>query len=124
MVHDYINDYEVACNNLVAFFAERYDVSVGAGDWVAGVVGSTVCINEEFYVNMEDIVLMLKNDVSWSDFLECWDYNMDASYLGLNSINLRSWIMGAPRLSKEQIDGLKGKRKELEDLVKKYKERF
>ena len=120
----YIRQYEDACNALIDFFAETYDVSVSKEDWVAGVIGSTICINEEYFVNMEDVVLMLRKEIAWDTFLEWWDYNMDASFLGLNLINLRSWVMGAPRLSKEQINGLKGRRKELEDLVEKYKEQF
>lgn len=119
-----IDDYKDACNNIIALFAEHYEVSVGKDDWVGGEVGSTICINEEFYLGMEDIILMLYKDVSWDEFLRWWDYNLDAHFLGLNSINLRSWLMGAPRLTDEQINGLKEKRKELQDLVDKYKKDF
>lgn len=123
-VNSYILNYEKSCNELVLFFAQKYELSVSKEGWVAGVVGGTICVNDEFYLNMEDIVLMLKEDISWTAFLEWWDYNMDAHYLGLNAINLRSWIKGAPRLTKEQIEGLKGKRKELDELVEKYNSKY
>lgn len=118
------NRYKSSCNDLVRLFADRYEVSVGSDDWVAGDVGGTICINEEFFLNMDEIIFMMKNGVSWDEFLRWWDYNLDAHYLGLNSINLRSWIMGAPHLTQEQIEGLKEKQKELQDLVDKYKKDF
>jgi len=119
-----IERYKTSCNDIIKLFADRYEVCVSADDWVSGDVGGVICINEEFYLNMEEVILMLKNDVSWDEFLRWWDYNLDAHDLCLNAINLRSWLMGAPRLSKEQIEGLKEKKQELQDLVDKYNEKF
>lgn len=119
-----VKEYEAACNNVVEVFSEKYEVSVSRFDWVGGTIGGIISINDEFFLNMEDMVLMLRNDIPWSAFIEWWDYNTDAHYLGINSINLRSWVMGAPRLSKEQIEGLKEKKQELQDLVDKYNEKF
>ena len=119
---DYIKDYEVACNNLVSLFAKKYDVSVSKDDWVANVVGGTISINDEFFLSMEEIVIMIRENVPWETFLAWWDYDMDASLLGLDTINLSSWIKGAPRLSKEQINNLKDKKRELQELVNEYKE--
>ena len=112
-----IREYKDACNNILAEFAEKYEVQVDSDCWVAGDVGTVACINEEFYLNMEDIILMLEMDVSFDEMLMWWDYNMDVSLLGLNSINLRSWLNGAPRYKPEQIERLKSLRKEIEELT-------
>ena len=122
--NEVLENYNNACNDVVKAFSERYEVNVSEEDWVAGEVGGAICINEEFFVGMEILIIMLKNNVPWEEFLRWWDYNMDANLLGLNTINFVSWLTGAPRLSKEQLDGLKEKRKELTDLVEKYKKEF
>lgn len=119
-----VDYYKDACNNIISLFAEHYEVSVGKDDWVGGEVGSTICINEEFYLGMDEIILMLNKDVSWNEFLRWWDYNLDAHFLNLNALNLRSWLNGCPRLSQEQIDELKKMRKDLDDIVETYKKKF
>ena len=43
--------------------------------------------------------------------------------LGLNQINLKSWLMGAPRASKENIAEIKARRNELEELIKNQNEK-
>lgn len=119
-----INDYKTACNAVINVFSKKYEVSVTEEDWVAGVVGGKVCINDEFYIDMEDVILMLTKDVSWNEFLRWWDYNIDANYLGIRFVNLVSWLKGAPRLSREQLDNLKEKRQELDKLIEDANEKY
>ena len=111
------NRYEEACNDILQAFSKTYDVQVDAQDWVAGQTGTVACVNEEFYINMDDILFMLNNDVEWNTFLAWWDYCLDCSMLGLNDINLQSWCKGAPRYSQESIDRLKSMRKDLDDEI-------
>lgn len=66
------------------------------------------------YMNKYERIKALRNDV------EAWiEYNVDVAQFGIRYINLKSWLMGAPRMSKE-------KRKELcklrEDLDKACRE--
>lgn len=115
--------YVKACNDYIQAFAKHYDVTVDNDDWVAGDVGGTICINDEFFLNMEEIRFMLKNNMSWEAFLDWWDYCLDCHYLGLDSMNLRSWFKGAPRHTKEARDKIRKAKKELEDLIKEENEK-
>ena len=114
-----IREYKGACNNILAEFAEKYDVQVDSDCWVAGDVGTVACINEEFYLNMEDIILMLEKDVDWDEFLRWWDYNLEVSLLELNPINLRTWLMGdmKKRYKPEQLERIRDLRKEIDELT-------
>lgn len=119
-----IKKYQDACNDVVRLFADKYDVCVSQSDWVAGEIGGTICVNDEFYLPMDEIILMLTRNVEWSEFLRYWDYNMDAYYLGINTIKMKAWIDGAPRLNNEQIENLKERKAELDGLIKSYNEKF
>lgn len=113
------SNYESACNNILQAFSKEYDVQVTPNDWVGDECGTIVCVNEEFFINMEDIRFMLNKGISWNDFLRWWDYCQDCGYLGLKSMNLRAWVNGAPHHSEEEIERLKSLRKEFDDTVNK-----
>ena len=113
-----IKDYETACNNIVQAFAKRYEVSCDTSDWVAEKVGGTICVNEEFYLSIEEMILMFKTNISWDEYLRYWDYSYDCATLGLTDMNLASWIAGAPRHSQELRDKIRKMQEELNDLIK------
>ena len=113
-----VKAYEKACNDIVALFCKTYEVSASEQDWVANEVGGTICFDEEFFLNMDDIILMLKKEASWTDFLKWWDYNLDVGSLNLNPINLRSWLRGAPKYNPESLDRIKKLHEEIDELTK------
>lgn len=112
-----IKDYEEACNNIVKAFSKRYEVYCDTSDWVAEKVGGTICINEEFYLSIEEMILMFKTNISWDEYLRYWDYSYDCATLGLTNMNLESWIKGAPCHSKEIRDKIRKMREELNELI-------
>lgn len=111
--------YKDACNNIIKEFSEVYEVFVDDSDWVAGDVGETICVNETYYINFSDICLMLRKHVPFDEYIRYWDYSYDCSFLGLNSMNFRSWVLGAPRIPNESIEKLK---KMKEDIINFTKE--
>lgn len=117
-----IDDYETTCNAIIDKFAKVYDVRCSKDDWVGGDVGGTICINDEFFINMDDIILMLKKGVKWTTFLECWDYGLFAHEYGFASVNLRSWVKGYHGISKEGQAKIRNLRGELDGLVRRYKD--
>lgn len=115
-------NYKDACNAFLKAFSDKYEVCVDEQDWVAGDVGGIVGVNDEFYINMEDIILMLDKDISWEEFLEWWDYCMDVALVGIvDSPNLKSWHMGYHgKISKEELKRLVKRQKDFEETIRKY----
>lgn len=116
--------YVDICESILAEFCKKYEQQYDKGlMWVADDIGSVACVSD-YYISLDDMRLMLNNNVSWQEFLKCYDYNLTVSSLGLNMINLRSWINGCPRLSDEQIQHVIDLKKNLDDLCDDYKEKY
>jgi hypothetical protein len=116
-------NYKDACEEILKAFCKTYELPYEKDSWTAVGVGTYANVGD-FYIDMQDMLFMLNNNISWNVWLANYDYNMDAAYLGLNLINLQSWCRNAPRLSKEQMDNLKAMRKELEELTEEYNKKF
>lgn len=57
--------------------------------------------------------------------IEDWiDYNVDVATFGISYINLKSWLMGAPRLSEERLAHLKALKNALDSESAMYAEKF
>lgn len=52
------------------------------------------------------------------DIEEWIDYNVDVATFGIQYINLKSWLAGAPRVSKERLERLKALKREFEEACK------
>lgn len=112
--------YEAACTNYLAAFMEKYDLSCDPHPWVGNEVGTVAEVGDYFF-DFQDIKRCVDEDVKWEDLIEWYDYNIEVSILGLTTINLKSWLMGAPRISEFRIAEIKTKRCELENLIEETK---
>jgi hypothetical protein len=113
-------EYEKICNRYLVEFANKYELSLESDAWVGGDVG-TVAYVSDYYFGFNDIRRCVDENVKWQDLIEWYDYNCEGGMIGLNTINLKSWLMGAPRASKEAIAEIKAKRKELDELIEETK---
>lgn len=113
--------YEVACTNYLAAFMEQYELSCDPHPWVADEVGTVAEVGDYFF-GFDVIKRCVDEDVKWQDLFEWYDYNTECSILGLSTVNLKSWLMGAPRISQDRIDEIKQARKRFEDLVEQTKQ--
>lgn len=52
------------------------------------------------------------------------DYNVDVATFGISYINLKSWLLGAPRLSEERLAHLKMLKRELDSESAMYMDEF
>ena len=110
--------YEKACNDILKAFAEEYEVQVDEQDWVAGDVGGIVGLcQSEYFLNFEDLLYMLNNNIQFTEFLKWWDYNAEVGILGLKGMNFKSLIKGAPRCPQETLDKLNALHKEIDELT-------
>lgn len=116
-------EYEKICNRYLVEFANKYEFSLEPDAWVGGDVG-TVAYVSDYYFGFDDIRLCVDENVKWQDLIECYDYNLEGGMLGLNQINLKSWLMGVPRASKEHIAKINAMRKELEELINETNEKY
>lgn len=118
-------NYDNACNAYLEAFCKQYHIPYdnrGNKMWVSCEPGGIYDM-EDMCFGMEEIKLCVDKQVTWDDVTEWQDYNSDASYLGLNYINLRSWLMGCPRTSKEKRAELYAMRRNFEELINEENER-
>ena len=112
--------YEAAVTNYLSAFMKQYDLSCDPEPWVGNEVGTIAEVGDYFF-GFDDIKRCVDEDVKWEDLIEWYDYNTEVSILGLTTINLKSWLMGAPRVNQMRIEEIKAKRKELEELIEETK---
>lgn len=112
--------YEVACTNYLAAFMEKYDLSCDLEPWVGNEVGTVAEVGDYFF-DFQDIKRCVDEDVTFDTLIEWYDYNIEVSIIRLPTINLKSWLMGAPRINQMRIEEIKAKRKELEELIEETK---
>ena len=112
--------YEAACTNYLAAFMEKYDLSCDPEPWVGNEVGTVAEVGDYFF-DFQDIKRCVDEDVIFDTLIEWYDYNIEVSILHLPTINLKSWLMGAPRISEFRIAEIKTKRCELENLIEETK---
>lgn len=120
-----IRDFGKACDAYVKEFCRMYDFNYKDVCWIPqeriGV--GCVCSIADYFFNFRDIRLCVDEDVEWKDIIEWYDYTAEAVPLGFNNINLKSWLMGAPRASKDEIERIKSLRNEIDDIVKNANEK-
>lgn len=112
--------YEVACTRYLAAFMEKYDLSCDQEPWVGNEVGTIAEVGDYFF-DFQDIKRCIDEDVEWQYLIEWYDYNIEVGILGLTTINLKSWLKGAPRVNQMRIEEIKAKRCELENLIEETK---
>ena len=113
--------YEAAVENYLSAFMKQYDLTCDPEPWVGNEIGTIAEIGDYFF-DFQDIKRCVDEDVKWEDLIEWYDYTTEVSILGLTTINLKSWLMGAPRVNQMRIEEIKAKRKELDELIEEINE--
>lgn len=112
--------YEAACTNYLAAFMKQYDLTCDPEPWVGNEIGTVAEVGDYFF-DFQDIKRCVDEDVTFDTLIEWYDYNIEVGILSLPTINLKSWLMGAPRISEFRIAEIKTKRCELENLIEETK---
>ena len=113
--------YEAAVENYLSAFMKQYDLTCDPEPWVGNEIGTIAEVGDYFF-GFDDIKRCVDENVKWEDLIEWYDYNCEGGMLGLNQINLKSWLMGAPRVNQMRIEEIKAKRKELDELIEEINE--
>ena len=74
-------------------------------------------------INMDDIIYCVKNDVTEDEFMEWSDYCTWASEFKQPTPNLKSWMRGCPRCSKEEMEHLSEMRERFDEEIRILQER-
>jgi hypothetical protein len=115
MVPEVIISHRKACNAVLKAFCDKHGYRYDADDaWVAGDAGEIASIGDLF-VDMSAMLYDLEADVPEDVFLEWYDYNLQCYSRGLRNLNYKSFVMGAPRYTQEEIDSFPTKEGKGED---------
>ena len=107
--------YEESCNNYVKYLLKAWDLSEHYGYWVADEIGGVYAYGDDLFINMDDIIFCVENDVTEQQYREFLEYCTTANEFGYNTPNLKSWMAGCPRVSKDTFERLR----ELKDNIHK-----
>ena len=114
--------YEKAVNDYVAAFLKQFDVDDYYTYWVGGRVGLDVLTFLDLHaVNLDEIIYIVENNVTYDEFCEWESYNIFAMEFNQNKINLQSWHMGYHGLTKEQQQRLIDLKADLNAAMEEYK---
>lgn len=114
------DDYTKACNGWVNQLLLMWELNEdsGYGYWAGDQVGGVYCYGEFIFIDMENIIYCVKNDVTEKEFMEWSEYCTWANEFHQPTPNLRSWMNGCPRCSKEEMEHLTELKKKFMDEVK------
>jgi hypothetical protein len=117
-------DWEKACNGFLVELLRMWELDGHYGYWIGEDVGGVYDYGGELCIGMDDIIYCVEHDVTEEEYREWSDYCVEASEFGFDTPNLRSWIKGCPRTSKETFDHLRSLKKDLADAVEEEKKRI
>lgn len=113
---------EAICGYAMAFRKQMgYDVRDCW--WVGDDVLDVYCFGDHF-VSLSELVYCVDNGVDIDTFLEWEDYTTWAEEYKQTRINLPSWCMGCPRVSKEERERIEKMRRDFEEACEDARGRF
>lgn len=117
---DVQKQYCLACDKYVELFCRKHDYPYEPFPWVSGDVGGIACIGD-YFVDMSTIRIDLDADAPINEFIEWYDYCLQATEYGLTTPNYSSWLKGCPRTSKAKFNEFSSLKGELNRLIEEEK---
>lgn len=116
--------YNLGCMEYLRLFCEKhgFDYEDAKDSWVGNEIGGVTCVGD-YFVDMGVIVADIEMNTTEHDFVEWYDYCLEADEFGLDVPNFKSWVLGCPRSSKATLEHLRKLKQELNDCIKKEKEK-
>ena len=117
--------WKQACNGYLVELLRMWELDAHYGYWIGDEVGCVYDYGDGmFTISMDDIIYCVLGDITREQYIEWQEYICDATEFGFDTPNLRSWIMGCPRTSKETFDTLRKLKQDLQDAVEEEKKRI
>lgn len=116
-----LKNYECACNNIIMELLKEWELDSGYGYWIGGVVGGLYDYDGYITIDMVDAVYCIKNNISRDTYNEYVDYNVRCMQNNLTTMNLNSYIKGAPRVTEETFNKIEVLKKGIQDIIEEEK---
>jgi hypothetical protein len=116
-------NYEKACNAYVGMLAEMWEWDTKSyGYWVGDEVDGIYSYGEFVFIDMQDIIFCVENNINASEYEEWQEYCLFANEYKQNVPNLKAWHKGCPRLSKDAQKHLVSLKERFDKAIKDYKD--
>lgn len=115
-------NYEKACNCYLVELLNMWELDAHYGFWVRDEIGGIYCYGDSIYINMDEIIYCVVNDIKELEYQEYLDYNVMALEYNFNTLSFESWHMGCPRVTRETFDRLRKMKQTMIDEAEKEKE--
>ena len=115
------NQYECACNRYLAELLRMWGLDSYYGYWIGEQTGGVYDYDGGFTISMENIIYCVEEDVTMKQYTEWQDYVCDAIEFDMETPNLRSWMMGCPRTSRDSFERMRRLKAELLKAVETEK---
>lgn len=115
--------YELGCDAYLQQFCHKHGYYYEKDCWVSGDVGGIACIGD-YFVDMATIRVDIDENVREEEFIQWYDYCLEASELGLTIPNFRSWVNGCPRVKQESLNKIKCLKDELHNIIEDEKRKY
>ena len=118
-----LNDYTVACNQLLRLFCDKHEYDYDPMGWVAGEPGTIASIGD-YFVDMATIIADIKMEAPEDEFLKWYDYTLELGTINptIPTPNYESWLRGCPRYSEEHIASLRRSAQRVEEAKQALEE--
>lgn len=117
--------WEQSCNGFLVELLRMWELDAHYGYWIGDETGGVYDYGDGMLtINMDDIIYCVDNDVTQEQYMDWQEYCYDASEFGFDMPNLRSWMRGCPRISKETFEKFRKMKKELNNAIDEEKERI
>lgn len=116
------NKYETACNEYLKALFVQWQLEDCSYFWVSDYIGGVCCIDEDLFIGIEDIRYCVDNGIDYDTYQNYVEYTTKCHEYGFDTLNLKSFVKGAPRISAESFEKLDSLKKSLEELVEEVKE--
>lgn len=116
-----LKNYECACNNIIMELLKEWELDSGYGYWIGGVVGGLYDYDGYITIDMVDAVYCIKNNISRDTYNEYVDYNVRCMQNNLTTMNLNSYIKGAPRVTEDTFNKIEELKKGIQDIIEEEK---
>ena len=118
-------DWKKACNGFLVELLRMWELDGHYGYWIGNEDGTLYDYGDGmFTINMDNIIYCVLGDITSEQYIEWQEYCCDAAEFGFDTPNLRSWIRGCPRTSKETFDTLRMLKQGLQEAIDEEKQRI
>ena len=117
------DNFARACEEYLKALCEMFEMPYEQDAWVAGDIGTIACVGD-YFISMDEIRYIVDNDITFDEYLQYYDYCLEAHEYGITAPNLENWHKGCPRATKEDFANLRKAKQDFDDLVKETKERL